>query len=59
VGYWQNRRADAPPRSERARTLTARSDITAVLAAGDPNHTEPALHHVHHDDSTALPLAAN
>jgi hypothetical protein len=36
VGYWQNRRADAPPRSERARTLTARSDITAVLAAGDP-----------------------
>jgi hypothetical protein len=48
-----------PPPAERARTLTARGGTAAVLAAGAPDRTEPALHHVYQDGSTVLLLPEN
>jgi hypothetical protein len=59
VDYWLDQRTAVPPLAERARTLTARSDTTAVLLAAGPGRAEPALHYVHHDGSTVLLLAAS
>ncbi|MGH3974035.1 MAG: DUF2470 domain-containing protein [Pseudonocardiaceae bacterium] len=56
MGHRQQRRVSVPPSAERARTLTARGGTAAVLAAGAPNRSEPALHHVYQDGSTVLLL---
>lgn len=53
------RSGSPPPPGERARTLIARGATAAVLAAGAPDRTEPALHHVHQDGSTVLLLPAD
>ncbi len=59
MGHRQDRRASVPPPAERARTLTTRGGTATVLAAGAPDRTEPALHHVHQDGSTVLLLPAD
>lgn len=51
-----DQRASVPAPAERARTLIARGGTAAVLAAGAPGRTEPALHHVYQDGSTVLLL---
>ncbi|MGH3882458.1 MAG: DUF2470 domain-containing protein [Pseudonocardiaceae bacterium] len=52
----QDQRASVPAPAERARTLTTRDGTAAVLAAGAPGRTEPALHYVYQDGATVLLL---
>lgn len=59
MGRRQEQRVSVPRPAERARTLAARADTAAVLAAAPANRTAPTLHHVDHDGSTILMLPAD